>query len=65
MGTEEFSRLRIGVGTAPEGWDWADYVLSRFKLEELPVVEQAVQSAAEAVAVWARQGTEVCMNRYN
>ena len=30
LGTEEFSRLRIGVGTAPEGWDWADYVLSKF-----------------------------------
>ena len=30
LATEEFSRLRIGVGTAPEGWDWADYVLSKF-----------------------------------
>jgi peptidyl-tRNA hydrolase, PTH1 family len=65
LGTEEFARLRIGVGSAPEGWDWADYVLSRFTPEELPVVEHAVATAAEAVAVWAREGVEFCMNQYN
>ena len=65
LATEEFSRLRIGVGTAPEGWAWADYVLSRFAAEEVPVVERAVGLAAEAVAVWAREGIEVCMNQYN
>ena len=65
LGTDEFSRLRIGIGAAPEGWDWADYVLSRFSPEEVPVVEQAVRLAAEAVAVWAREGIEFCMNRYN
>ena len=35
LGTEDFPRLRIGVGTAPEGWDWADYVLGKFTPEEL------------------------------
>ena len=42
LGTEEFARLRAGIGTAPEGWDWADYVLSKFSQEDLPVIEQAV-----------------------
>jgi PTH1 family peptidyl-tRNA hydrolase len=65
LGTDEFSRLRIGVGAAPEGWNWADYVLSRFATEELPDIEQAVGLAAEAVAAWAREGIEFCMNRYN
>ena len=65
LATEEFSRLRIGVGTAPEGWDWADYVLGKFTAEERPVIEQAVQQAADAVAVWAREGIEFCMNQYN
>jgi PTH1 family peptidyl-tRNA hydrolase len=65
LATEEFSRLRIGVGTAPDGWAWADYVLSRFTAEELPVVEHAVRLAAEAVTVWAHEGTDICMNRYN
>ncbi len=65
LGTEEFSRLRIGVGTAPEGWDWADYVLGRFTREEIPVIEQAVGRAADAVDDWAREGIEFCMNQYN
>jgi PTH1 family peptidyl-tRNA hydrolase len=65
LGTEEFSRLRIGVGTAPEGWDWANYVLSKFTADELPVVKQAIELSADAVAAWAREGIEFCMNQYN
>ena len=65
LATEDFSRLRIRVGTAPEGWDWADYVLSKFTPEELPEMERAVGLAADAVAVWAREGSEFCMNQYN
>jgi peptidyl-tRNA hydrolase, PTH1 family len=65
LATEDFPRLRIGVGTAPEGWSWADYVLGRFTPDDLPVIEQAVGAAADAVAVWAREGVEFCMNQYN
>lgn len=65
LGTEEFARLRIGVGSAPDGWDWADYVLSKFMPEELPIAKHAVGLAAEAVADWAREGVEFCMNQYN
>jgi peptidyl-tRNA hydrolase, PTH1 family len=65
LGTEEFSRLRVGIGSAPAGWDWANYVLGKFTPDELPAIRQAVESAADAVVVWAREGIEVCMNRYN
>jgi peptidyl-tRNA hydrolase, PTH1 family len=65
LGCEEFSRLRIGIGPPREGWDWADYVLSRFTPEELPEIQQAVAKAAEAAAAWAREGIEFCMNQYN
>ncbi|MCE5268493.1 MAG: aminoacyl-tRNA hydrolase [Planctomycetaceae bacterium] len=65
LGTEEFSRLRLGIGAAPEGWNWADYVLSKFRPDELPAIEQAVATAADAVAAWARKGIEYCMNQYN
>lgn len=65
LGTEEFPRLRIGIGQAPEGWDAANYVLARFTREELPEIEQAVVKAAEAVLVWAREGIQACMTRYN
>jgi len=65
LGTENFPRLRIGIGEPPEGWDWADYVLSKFTEEDVPQIAQAVRTAAEAVVVWACEGVEVCMNRYN
>jgi len=65
LGTEEFSRLRIGIGKPPEKWDPADYVLSRFTTSETPEVEQAVWRAADAVALWAHEGIQVCMNSYN
>ena len=65
LGTEEFPRLRVGIGAAPAGRDWADYVLSKFAPAELPLMEQAVALAAEATVAWARDGLETCMNRYN
>ncbi len=65
LGTEDFSRLRIGIGSPPEGWDWADFVLSKFTKTELPDIEEAVFASVDAVAVWACEGTEPCMNRYN
>jgi PTH1 family peptidyl-tRNA hydrolase len=65
LGTEDFARLRIGIGPPPEGWHWADYVLAKFTEEELPQIEQAVGQAAQAVVVWAREGIEYCMNTYN
>ena len=65
LGTEDVSRLRIGIGPPPEGWDWADYVLSKFAKQEIPEVEEAVRSAADAVVDWAHQGVDFCMNQYN
>jgi len=65
LGTEEFARLRLGIGAAPDNWDWADYVLSKFSPEELPLVEEAVAQAADAVVAWAREGADYCMNQYN
>jgi PTH1 family peptidyl-tRNA hydrolase len=65
LGTDEVARLRIGIGSPPDGWAWPDYVLSKFAKEEIPLMEQAVASALDAVVVWACEGIEVCMNRYN
>jgi peptidyl-tRNA hydrolase, PTH1 family len=65
LGTEEFARLRVGIGAAPDGRDWAGYVLSKFTTDELPAIEQSVGLAADAVVAWAREGVEFCMNQYN
>ena len=48
FGTEEIPRLRIGIGAAPRQGA-VDYVLGRFFEEEQPVVEKAIERAAEAV----------------
>lgn len=65
LGTEGVPRLRIGIGTPPEHWDAADYVLSTFTREELPEIEQAIVHAADAVVDWAHKGIQYSMNQYN
>ena len=65
LGTEDFARLRIGIGSPPENWDWADYVLGKFSKQEIGDVEEAICGAARAVVAWAREGIEFCMNQYN
>ncbi len=63
LGTTEYARLRIGVGAPQE--DAVDHVLGRFRPSERPLIDEAVQVAAQGVTVWVRQGIEACMNRYN
>lgn len=65
LGTDQVSRLRVGIGAPPNGWDVADYVLSKFTSEELPLVQQAIARTADAAADWIQHGIQVCMNRYN
>ena len=65
LGTEEFPRIRIGVGEKPAGWDLADHVLGRFKAEELPVMREAVGNAAKACGLILKDGLETAMNRSN
>jgi PTH1 family peptidyl-tRNA hydrolase len=65
LGTEEFARLRIGIGPLPPQWDMADYVLSKFGKDEEPAVGIAVQAAAEAAEDWVRHGIATAMNKYN
>ena len=64
LGTGEYARLRIGVD-APRGDDAVDHVLGRFRPAERAVIEDSVLLAAQAVGVWAAQGIEACMNRFN
>ncbi len=65
LGTDAFNRLRIGIGSVPDSWDPADFVLSRFNASERPIVEDAVIQAVDAVECWAVEGIEVGMNRFN
>jgi PTH1 family peptidyl-tRNA hydrolase len=62
--TNEVPRVRIGVG-GPSHGDLIDHVLSRFTREELPVIEDAVVIAANAVECALAEGFENAMNRFN
>jgi PTH1 family peptidyl-tRNA hydrolase len=64
LGTEAYARLRIGIGERGP-IDASDFVLSRFKPAERPVMEDALIDATQAVAVWVAQGIEGAMNRFN
>mgnify|MGYP001585540209 CR=1 FL=1 len=65
LGTEQFPRLRIGIGPPFPGWDVADFVLSKFTADEAPLIAVAILRAADAVETWARDGLENCMNNFN
>jgi PTH1 family peptidyl-tRNA hydrolase len=65
LGSDQFARLRVGIGPPPEGWNVADYVLSRFHQEEREVVATTIQRAARGVLDWVEHDVSFCMNQYN
>jgi PTH1 family peptidyl-tRNA hydrolase len=65
LGTEEFSRLRIGIGPVPDAWDAADFVLGKFGPSDRPIVDEAIDRAVDGVECWVAEGIAVAMNRFN
>ena len=65
LGTQEFQRIRIGVGEKPKEYDLADYVLGRFSAEGRKLVEEAFANAADAVRLMVQGKTDEAMNLYN
>ena len=61
----DFVRVRIGVGRPPVGQDAAAFVLRNFRKDERPVLEQAVQRAADAAEAVLTDGVERAMNTFN
>jgi len=65
LGTEDFIRVRVGIGRPPAGGDMVEYVLSDFRPEERKRVDEAVALAAEAVKRIVAEGVESAMNYIN
>ena len=66
LGTDQFPRVRVGVGQKPHpACDMADWVLGKFQGEDKKAVEAAVKRAADAVECLIKRGPEEAMNRYN
>lgn len=65
LNSDAFPRVRIGVSKPPEGWDMADYVLSRFTDDEIEPVKEACERARLAIECIISTGIEQAMSRYN
>lgn len=66
LGRQDFPRLRVGVGQRPEGWDLADWVLSRYRTEEERKMQfDAFLLAADTVIDWVKNGWESAMRTAN
>lgn len=65
LGTDVFTRIKIGVGEKPPRMDLADYVLGRFSKEEQPIIRESADRAREAVATIIREGVSNAMNKFN
>lgn len=65
IGTQEFLRIKIGVGEKPPGWDLADYVLGRFSREDRKRMEEAFERACEAAELMVQGETDQAMNQFN
>ena len=65
-GSEDFPRIRLGMGNPPKEWNLADWVLGKFQTEEeRKTMFDAYMLAADAALCWAEHGIDQAMNRYN
>lgn len=65
LGSQEYARLRIGVGPLPAGRDMAEYVTESFERDEEEAIVGLLPGLTHAVRDWLEEGVEVAMNRHN
>lgn len=65
LSTQEFTRIKIGVGEKPAKMDLADYVLGRFSKEEQPIIRESADRARAAVAEIITHDVASAMNKFN
>lgn len=63
--TDEFARVRIGIGPCPAGRDAAEYVLEPFRRAERPLLDQSLEDAAEALEMVLDGRIDRAMTRFN
>lgn len=64
-GTQNFLRIKVGVGEKPKGWDLADYVLGHFEKEDREKVEMAIGHAVSALGPMLQGDVDRAMNEFN
>lgn len=64
-GTQNFMRIKVGVGEKPKGWDLADYVMGSFSQEDKAKVDEAISDAIEAAVLMMQGDVDKAMNNFN
>lgn len=65
LGTEEFARIRIGIGRPKHTGDEINYVIGAIPKEEIPRLEAGVEKAKEAIIEILKKGIDSAMNKFN
>lgn len=65
LGTQEFPRLRLGIGRPPGRMEAPDYVLRDFSDGEMVVISETLNRAADAALTFVTEGLDAAMNKYN
>ncbi len=65
LASQDFPRIRVGIGCSEEEGDTIDYVLSNFPLEERGVIEGAIAKVADLIHCFIAEGIEAAMNEFN
>ena len=65
LGTQDFSRLRLGIGTPPKGQESVDYVLGKWTAGEKRQLDEFINRATDCCGVWLEQGIHKAMDQFN
>jgi PTH1 family peptidyl-tRNA hydrolase len=65
LGTREFARLRIGIGRADGAREITNYVLGKFRPDEMKLAEKVLTVAGDQAECWCRAGIQKAMNQFN
>ena len=65
LGTEEFPRIRIGIGRPEHNGDEINYVIGAIPKEEIPKLEEGTEKAKEAIIEILKNGIDKAMNKFN
>ena len=65
LGSDDFARLKIGIGRPPAGQEVTDYVLEPFASDEQPRLQEMLDRAVAALETLVGEGIDVAMNRFN
>lgn len=65
LDSQDFPRIKVGVGEKPAGWDLADHVLASFPKEQEDLVQTGIKRASDALVCLLTEDMDSAMNQYN